>query len=224
MADLGDALKSVLQVPGLQELLNNDITQQRQMAPVRSGVAQQAANMLPNSAFPGGRPDMSAIQPANFRTPAPSGGSDLAKTLALLGTGGGIGALLAKLLSNGGDKNGASGDIGKLLSSLFKRNGLNYPIKPGDGFGGDHTTTYSGNDVDNGFTGPIDAPYNGPDATYEPGGYNFSGPINDPFGLFGGYNGPDATYEPGGYNFSGPMQQPTDSGDTGRTGTDWTDE
>lgn len=145
MADLGDALKSVLQVPGLQELLNNDITQQRQMAPVRSGIAQQAANMLPNSAYPGGRPNMAAIAPATYSTGAPSGGSDLAKTLALLGGGAGIGAALAKLLGGGGGS-GAGGDIGKLLSSLFKRNGMNYPNSPGTGFGGDHTTTVGSRD------------------------------------------------------------------------------
>src|SRR5690349_15287386 len=101
MADLGSSLASVLQVPGLQELLNQSITENRQVGPLRTAIQQQAVNMLPNSAF--SRPNIGAIAPANYSTPAPSGGADWTKILSLLAAGLAGGGALAKLF------NGAAG-------------------------------------------------------------------------------------------------------------------
>lgn len=116
MADLGTSLASILQIPGLQSLLNTAITQENQMAPVRTGLAQQAANMLPNSAFPGGRPNIAAIPQANYTTPAPSSSSSLSSALPWLMAGVGGAGLLAKLFGN---QNNMSG-----LLSLLKAHGI----------------------------------------------------------------------------------------------------
>jgi len=128
MADFGSSLASLMQIPGLQELVNNGITQQRQNMPLRTAINQQAVNMLPNSAF--GRPNMSAIPAANYSTPAPSGGgADWAKILGLLAAGAGGGALLGKLLGGGGSSpSSGSVPLGGALSKLvglFNRNPSN---------------------------------------------------------------------------------------------------
>lgn len=130
MADLGSSLNAVLQVPGLQELLNQSITQQRQAAPLRTAINQQAVNMLPNSAFT--RPDMAAIPQANYSTPPDSGGMSPILA-ALLGAGGGAGLtlLLQKLL--GGNKGGGGSGGG------------------GNGTGGGSSFQFGGNDIKSGL-------------------------------------------------------------------------
>lgn len=132
MADLNSSLASLLQVPGLQELMNSAITQQRQNAPLRTAVTQQAVNMLPNSAFT--RPDIAAIPQANYSTPAPSG-SNLASNALKVGGGAAIGALLAKLLGGaGGSGSGGSFNAKTLVDALkkmFQKNGGNaFPTQP----------------------------------------------------------------------------------------------
>lgn len=126
MADLGSSLQSVLQVPGLQEMLNQAVTQQRQAAPLRTAINQQAVNMLPNSAFT--RPDMAAIPQANFSTPPPSDGMS-PLIAALLGAGGGAGLtlLLQKLLGNKGGSSsggGSGGSTGAGSSFSFGHNSI----------------------------------------------------------------------------------------------------
>lgn len=183
MADLGSALQSVLQVPGLQELLNSSITRNRELEPVRTAVSQQAVNMLPNSAF--NRPNIGAIPRANYTTPAPtdSGGTDWAKILSLLGAGAAGGGLLAKLLGGGGGSGGNGGGSGGNLSNLVngirnflgRNNPNNWPMRPGDGFGGDHTSTYGSRD-----------PFGSNLPSFENGFFNdptfFTGVPNDPSG------------------------------------------
>lgn len=148
MADLGTALQSVLQVPGLQELLNSSITQQRQKAPLHTAVNQQAMNMLPNSAFgAGGRTDISSIPSAGYTTPAPTdSGTDWAKVLGGIGAGVGVGGLLAKLLGGSGGGSGASGNLASIVNALKKlfasRGGTVQGNKPGPGGIGPTTNPY----------------------------------------------------------------------------------
>lgn len=184
MADFNSSLQSLMQLPGLQELLNSSITRQRQLEPVRTAVSQQAVNMLPNSAF--NRPNIGAIPQANYTTPPPSnsGGSDIGKTLALLGAGGGIGALLMKLFSGGkggfslgGGSGSGTGGTGIPIVDLLKKlfgNGLpDLNMQPGNGFGGPGTSTYGSGDP---FGGNL------------PGFDNIG--LNDPGGLAGLNPGP----------------------------------
>jgi hypothetical protein len=160
MADLDSSLASVLQVPGLQELLNSSITRQRELAPVRTAVSQQAVNMLPNAAF--NRPNIGGIERANYTTPPPKdSGTDWAKILSLLGAGAAGGDLLKKIIDalkgSGGDQKGGgsggdsggksnSGNIIDGLKNLFKNpnDPNNWALKPGSEFGGNHTSTYDG--------------------------------------------------------------------------------
>lgn len=121
MPDLGSSLSSVLQVPGLQELLNSAITQERQRAPLRTAVSQQAANMLPNSAFgAAGRPNMSTIPAASYGagSGASGGGTDWTKILSMLGAGIAGGGALAKLL--GGNNSGGGGNLAAIANGLKK--------------------------------------------------------------------------------------------------------
>jgi hypothetical protein len=174
MADLGSSLASILQVPGLQELLNQSITENRQVAPLRTAVQQQALNMLPNSAF--SRPNVSAIPPANYSTPAPSGGTDWAKVLSILAAGLAGGGALAKLFGGGGapGANGAQsgGNLANIANALKKL------------FGGGGSS-FSG-------PGPAKGGYQFPGSTGEPptglggnpgpyaGGYNFPFDMSEP--------------------------------------------
>lgn len=102
MASTGDAFASLLQIPGLQELLNTQVTSARQQEPLRTGATQTALGMLPNSSFGGSsaRPDVSAIPRANFATPAPKDGNALANALKYLAAGG-AGALAGNAASGG---------------------------------------------------------------------------------------------------------------------------
>lgn len=105
-------------LPGGQNILNGVVGQQQQQAPLRQAVTQQAMNMLPNSAFPGGRPALAPVGAG----PAPvaasnNSGLDIAKLLGAGAAGGGIGAALAKLLG-GGAPGGGSFDLGKILKAL----------------------------------------------------------------------------------------------------------
>lgn len=114
-----DAFAAILQIPGVQELLNTSITNARQQGPLRTGATQTALGMLPNSSFGGSsaRPDISAIPQAAFSTPPPSG-SALATALKYLAAGG------AGALAGGLGRNGASGDLGafgSFLKNLFHR-------------------------------------------------------------------------------------------------------
>jgi hypothetical protein len=137
MADLGSSLQALLQVPGLQELLNQSITQQRQNQPLQTAVRQQALNMLPNSAFPGTgqptggigaaglgtRPNLSQIPQANYVTPAPSG-IDWAKILpwVLAGLAGVSAARHGSQAGGTSTASGGGGALGNLLKGLFHRN------------------------------------------------------------------------------------------------------
>ncbi len=130
MADFGSSLASILQVPGLQELLNQSITQQRQLQPLKTAVNQQAMNMLPNSAFPGQpmsglgtRQNLSQIPAANFTTPAP--GTDWGNVLGNIAGAGGIGAAVARALGSGSGGNLPIQQLIDKLKGLFgkKSNG-----------------------------------------------------------------------------------------------------
>ncbi len=76
-------------IPGGQDLLNGVVGQQQQQAPLRQAVTQQAMNMLPNSAFPGGRTALSPVGPGPGAVPTTPG----TNWGAVLGTGTGLGAL-----------------------------------------------------------------------------------------------------------------------------------
>lgn len=180
MADLGSSLQSLLQVPGLQQLLNQQMTQQNQLVPLRTAINQQAANMLPNSAFAGqtdqyGRANMASIPQANFAPPAPSAGMNPA-VAALLGAGGGAGLtlLLQKLFGNkngGGSGSDGSGGTDTSPGSTFRFGSKPLANYIGDGlknlFGGGNqtgpnpvygptdTTTYG---VQGGLQGPPEPP------------------------------------------------------------------
>jgi hypothetical protein len=97
------------------------------------------------------------------------------------------------------------------LIDHFRGNGLTYPNKPGDGFGGPGTSTISGNDVDNGFTGrPVNDPYGwgGPDATF-PGRLQLHRPDAGRLQRTG------SDVRARWLQLHGPMQQPASGGDTG---------
>ncbi len=175
--DLSSSLASLLQVPGLQELLNTSITNQRQVAPLRTAAAQYAANTLPGSAFsPAGlsgtpvspfgtgalRPNIGAIAPANYSTPPPSSSGVPSWLLPL-------GAALAALGAKQGGS-GAGGNIGNLLKKLFGGGGpgLTGPNTPATPLTGPDTT--NGMNFMNwqpGLTGPDTpaTPLTGPDTT-----------------------------------------------------------
>lgn len=137
-------------IPGGQDLLNSVTGQQQQQAPLRQAVTQQAMNMLPNSAFPGGRPALSPVGAGPAPVASPNGsGLDIAKLLGAGAAGGGIAAALAKLLG-GGAPGGGSADLGKLLQAFKnalagKPAGLSQPFPGG--------ALPSGNPGMNGFTG-----------------------------------------------------------------------
>lgn len=101
-------------IPGGQDLLNSVTGQQQQQAPLRQAVTQQAMNMLPNSAFPGGRPALAPVGAGP--APVQGGGSSLPGLLGAGAAGAGLGALLAKLASGGGASSG--GDLGKLAAAI----------------------------------------------------------------------------------------------------------
>lgn len=157
MADLGSSLASVLQVPGLQELLNNAITTQRQQMPLRTAVNQQAANMLPNSAFAGQRPNMASIAPANYNTPAPSSGSILGSILPYLLAGGG-GFALGKLLGGGGNGSGGGGNGAGGKFSFGGNTSLAGAIGKLFGLGGSNNFSPAGGTSVNGV--PLNADFN----------------------------------------------------------------
>lgn len=215
MADMGSALASILQVPGLQELLNQSITQQRQQAPLRTAVNQQAMNMLPNSAFPGQpasglgtRQNLGAIPQANFSTPAPSGGISMGTLLPLLAAGlGGAGAL-----AKGANGSGGKLPIQELIDALRNRFGkgpsvqgnqnsvpnLTYDNSSFNGwapFGNDLGTA---NQVDNSFTGWQ------PNLRSDPGVFTGMQVPQDPTGGTGVGPGMSAYYSgEGGYGGTG---------------------
>lgn len=133
-------------IPGGQDLLNSVTGQQQQQAPLRQAVTQQAMNMLPNSAFPGGRPALAPVGAGP--APVQGGGSNIPALLATAAASGGLGAALAKLAAGSGS--GGGGDLGKLLQALKnlaagKPAGLSLPYGGG--------ALPSGNPGMNGFTG-----------------------------------------------------------------------
>lgn len=151
-------------IPGGQDLLNSVTGQQQQQAPLRQAVTQQAMNMLPNSAFPGGRPALAPVGAGP--APVQGGGSSLPGLLGAGAAGAGLGALLSKLASGGGGSSG--GDLGKLATAIKnllagKPAGLSLPYAGG--------ALPSGNPGMNGFTG-WDTPFEGP--------VDFNGPRNQP--------------------------------------------
>lgn len=186
MPDLGSSVASILQIPGLQELVNNGITQQRQNMPLRTAINQQAVNMLPNTAF--GRPDMAAIPQANYSTPAPSGGggADWAKILGLIAAGVGGGGLLAKLLGKGNPSGGAPGSPGGGSSNLANLLNLFKRTPPTSNPYGD--TTYS-NNFDPFAFDPNDPTGGGVDYSQLPG-FGTSLPETDPYQGLPGYGTP----------------------------------
>lgn len=139
-------------IPGGQDLLNGVVGQQQQQAPLRQAVTQQAMNMLPNSAFPGGRPALAPVGAGAAPVTGSSSGLDLSKLLGAGAAGAGLGALLSKLM--GGSGAGSGGDIGKLIQALKnvmsgKPSGLSTPGSPL--LGGNQTPFTGWND--NGNTG-----------------------------------------------------------------------
>lgn len=137
-------------IPGGQDLVNSIVGQQQQQAPLRQAVTQQAMNMLPNSAYPGGRPALSAVGAGPAPVASSSSGSDLAKLLAAGGAGAGLGALLAKLASGGS----SGGDLGKLaaaIKNLFS-GGSGGGVQGNKPYPGG-ALTGGGQDPNSGFTG-----------------------------------------------------------------------
>lgn len=93
-------------IPGGQDILNSVLQQNAQKAPLRQAVTQQAMNMLPNSAFPGGaRPAIPQGPTYAPAAPNTSGGMDVGKMLMLLAGGGaatlGLAPWLKKLFGGG---------------------------------------------------------------------------------------------------------------------------
>lgn len=95
-------------IPGGQDLVNSVVGQQQQQAPLRQAVTQQAMNMLPNSAFPGGRPALAPVGAGAAPVASSGGGTDWGKILAAAGIGAGAGALGANSGNN----------LGKILEML----------------------------------------------------------------------------------------------------------
>lgn len=108
-------------IPGGQDILNSVIQNNAQKAPLRAAVTQQAMNMLPNSAFPGGRPASLPTGPsyAPASMPSSSSGPGLGSALGLLGGGAGLGLLLNNLF---GGKNAGNLNFGDWLKSLGGNN------------------------------------------------------------------------------------------------------
>ncbi len=150
-------------IPGGQDVLNSVLTQNAQKAPLRQAVTQQAMNMLPNSAFPGGRP---SIPQGTTYAPAsqPSGGSGpgLGTALGLLGAG------------IGGNLLGAGGlNLASWLKNLFgggSTSGVNAP-QPGNNFPWQGPLNNGGNTTPPAWSGPVNQ-------TPDPGA--LTAPVDDP--------------------------------------------
>lgn len=174
-------------IPGGQDLLNGVLNQQQQQAPLRAALTQQAMNMLPNSAFPGGRTAV-PVGTANYAPTAASSSSGFPWGALL--AGGGLGAALAALA-----KSGAGGDIENLIKSLFGHGGQQTVSTPG-------TPLLPGNPYDvtnpNTFTGF--APQ--PPLTSDPGVYygqtGAGATVTDPSGGTGVGPGMSGYYADGG--------------------------
>ena len=101
---------------GYTALANQMANQSAQSAPLRQAVTQQAMNMLPNSAFPGGRPAIPAA--VNYPAGTATGGSSSALPTALLSLAGGLGGGLAlapwlqNLFGGGGTNTGGGSGNG----------------------------------------------------------------------------------------------------------------
>lgn len=185
-------------IPGGQDLLNSVTGQQQQQAPLRQAVTQQAMNMLPNSAYPGGRPALAPVGAGPAPVAGGDSGLDIAKLLGAGAAGGGLGALLSKLMGGGGTPSGGSFDLSKLLQAwknarAGKPTGLSQPYPGG--------ALPSGNPGMNGFTGWDDSGNQGYDPNQERGpgptanvdtSFNFG---SDP--TLSAYQQPDFTALPG---------------------------
>jgi len=134
--DMSSALSALMQVPGMQELMNDQLTQQRQLMPLRQGVAQAAANMLPSSAWQttaNGTPVIGSIAPANYTTPPPqdNGLSTLQKILLALSAAGAAGGIMKALKGgNGAESGGNLGNLVKGIQHLFHREEDTSPGNP----------------------------------------------------------------------------------------------
>ena len=191
-------------LPGGQDLLNGVVGQQQQQAPLRQAVTQQAMNMLPNSAYPGGRPTLAPVGPGAAPVPG-GGGTDWGKLLGAGAAGAGLGALLSKLASgSGGGSGGPLGPIAKALWGLIHHGGPtnqgNKPY-PGGALPGGNQTPFTGWDPS--VSDPGGKPY----LTSDPGVYygESGGGANptDPSGGTGTGPGMQDYYGGGGFNGGG---------------------
>ena len=146
-------------LPGGQDLLNGVVGQQQQQAPLRQAVTQQAMNMLPNSAYPGGRPTLAPVG----QGPAPvagGGGVDWGKLLAAGAGGAGLGAALAKM--SGPGSGGPLGPIAKALWGLLHHGGKTSPWQgPVNNEGFNRPPTDLNPNMFPGFNDPNNDPFSG---------------------------------------------------------------
>lgn len=151
-------------IPGGQDLVNSVTGQIAQQAPLRQAVSQQAMNMLPDSAFPGGRPALAPVPagPGPVATPPGNGvgsllgagaaGAGLTALLASIAGGANnpLSAVLTKLLGGGGASPNATGGAGGSPDFVGPINSASSLGGPGDlGNMDPNGTTYSGNNLAN---------------------------------------------------------------------------